>query len=396
MPDRLRISEKLSNQKNYETNENTIKKFSLCTYDYFINRGGGCQQDLKEHDLADTSSLIIENDYKILSPAELSLKNDLERIALSSFSEIGNKENLRIDFWKTIRNLTNNFEVEEIELDELDENFNLFNRPNKDLIAKHKLYMYFPYSENHGWDQDEYVTISWDPIDSEKEGIGYKINIYNPEFKDENKVTVNEEYAKNNPTIMILPDYINDPLPQTQAHLRQTSVSTFRIKEIRIGDENWRNSFFRSAYEFKAKYVAIRYNSPSPAGIVQSSTLKKISKKDARKKKWITINREVIGNWRPEELGYHFVIYHDGPGKTNFKFNTQFKSNTGDWLSSTAEVSFEVSAKDKHIVVDQIFDRAEMILRGSGGKTFPNSPMHNERQIHIHDKFELTYDWAEN
>lgn len=90
------------------------------------------------------------------------------------------------------------------------------------------------------------MTISWDPIVSEHIGKGYVVNLKNPEFNETNNVLVDEKYTKRNPTIIILPQYIEDVIDSKKVNQRLNSVSTFRIKEMRIIN-NWRTGIFTSA-----------------------------------------------------------------------------------------------------------------------------------------------------
>ncbi|MCH7400185.1 hypothetical protein MM236_19485 [Belliella sp. DSM 107340] len=320
----------------------------------------------------------------------------MERISLNTFIGFGSKkENLKTDFWAKIKDLTNNFEFEEIKLDSFNENFNVFSNLDQEIIKNHKLYLYFPYSEYHDWELNEKVTISWDPIVSEHMGKGYVVNLKNPEFNEKNNVLVDEEYTKRNPTIIILPQYIEDVIDSKKENQRLNSLNTFRIKEMRIVN-NWRSGIFTSAYDMEAKYLSVNYSTPTPTGVLQTAKLGKVTKKDARNKTWKSVNLDLIQNWRENETGYHFVIYHNGSGSYELTMTNQVKGANGEWLTSNLTTTVKIPSKSDNVTVNQIFDRSYMKILSTGGKVNPDQSMHNGRAIHSFSRMEFTYDWYEN
>lgn len=239
------------------------------------------------------------------------------------------------------------------------------------------------------------MTISWDPIVSEHIGKGYVVNLKNPEFNETNNVLVDEEYTKRNPTIIILPQYIEDVIDSKKVNQRLNSVSTFRIKEMRIIN-NWRTGIFTSAYKMEAKYLSVNYATPTPNGVLQTTDLGKVTKKEARRKTWKSVNIDLIQNWTENELGYHFVIYHNGSGSHDITLTNQLKGSNGDWQTGDLTTTVKIPSKINNVTVSQIFDRSYMKIIASGGKIDPDQSMHNGRAVQNFLKMEFTYDWIEN
>lgn|GEM_PF-6663717 len=329
---------------------------------------------------------------------KVSIIENLKTTAFTIFDGINyGNENARIDFWGKIKTLTEDFDIEEVKLTDFNESFGVFSLEQLEAIKSENFYMYFPFSEYHDWENFDYITISWDPLTSTDKGIGYLINLSSPTYTQENLVIVDEDYAKENPTIIILPNYIeeNKKSSEETSHARLHSINTYRIKDVRIID-NWRSGIFTSAYDMEAKYLSVNYSTPTPTGVPQTLILGKITKKEARNKTWKSVNLDAIQNWRENEIGYQFVIYHNGSGSYNITMTNQVKGSNGEWLTGDLTTTVTIPSKLDNTAVNQTYDRSYMKILGTGGKIYPTQPMHNGRAIHSFARMEFTYDWFEN
>lgn len=358
---------------------------------YFVSRGG-CQQDIPE------SKPLINSEISDTFYEQTILVQNLKKTALTIIDGLNSdNENARISFWGTIKSLTDNFEIEEIKLTDFNNSFGIFSLEQLETIKSENFYIYFPFSEYHDWENSDYITISWDPISSNDKGIGHLIILSSPLYSPENQVIVDEQYAKKNPTIVILPNYIEEAksFSGNTKQARLQSINTLRIKDIRIID-NWRSGLFTSAYDMEAKYLSVNYSTPTPTGVPQTLILGKITKKEARNQTWKSVNLDAIQNWRENELGYQFVIYHNGSGSYNITMTNQVKGSNGDWLTGNLTTTVTIPSKLDNTVVNQTYDRSYMKILGTGGKIHPTQPMHNGRAIHSFSRMDFTCDWFEN
>ena len=204
----------------------------------------------------------------------------------------------------------------------------------EEFLIQNNLKIYWPYSEN--WTEDKAIvpTLSYHPVINEDENEGFKPNdVQLKTSQPYETVLVNDDYAYNNPTLLIIPceeiimmKTIESALScggggggGTNPPVDDTEPGEYDYNQVLLGSAQLRDHYdgiFAGGSETRwqlADAVKLTINDPDPLMKVAYAS-KNFSRKDIRKKYWKGLYMTMDDDWSDYELAKELYIWEGDEG----------------------------------------------------------------------------------
>ncbi|MEP1151980.1 MAG: hypothetical protein ABJH08_09675 [Balneola sp.] len=230
-------------------------------------------------------------------------------------------------------------------------------------LIQNNLKIYWPYSEN--WDSDVVPTISYHPLDNEDTNEGFKpVRAKSSGFGYEN-ITMNDDYAYNNPSLLIVPCEENMMVYKTNLNEAiscgggggpsnpgggsgndDTNPGEYDINQVILHSarlsEQYDGLFAGGSEVFWQLTDAVKLTTyDSQPEVRYGQSRKNFSRRDIRKKYWKNLSTTVDDDWADYELAKELYIWEgdEGDVKVDFSLGVNVK------ISESVSANFNVSAK---------------------------------------------------
>lgn len=260
-------------------------------------------------------------------------------------------------------------------------------------ILGEDLRLYWPYYELYDSLNKKSITITFNPLIDEEENEGYRLFQENGTWVLKDTVTVNDDYAFENPVLMIdEADLLEKDQPNSRKYFNvdrsnasfipnccsltpldgSDDVNKIYVNHIRLSG-NFRGLF---GGDNKIIFNLSNENVSSSTPNSRTTTPVYISRYNGRKKKWVAPKRVIDQNWSHEQKSKFIVVETDNSKKsTEFKISGTVKmaaklkvdkNGVAIELGPEASIGAEWTIKRDNEIRDFQYDRRQFFFENWG------------------------------
>jgi hypothetical protein len=227
------------------------------------------------------------------------------------------------------------------------------------------LQVYYPYSEEFLSNlAPPNFTYTFAPLTNDAQNYGW---VYDPVTDRDVIVLVNDDYAFNNPTLIVMQeDFFDDAPIMTNPVIPSGNVNEVHIGSIKC--DNQYGELFTGGpvicfLVFLPGDTEKSYTSADQVSAGRSTVPPiNFSRKNVRRHEWIEKNDTFIPNWRPEYITTHWACYEDdshnwGGSESSITFDSKVTYKPIGGVENSVDVKYEIKGSGNDKVGELTWDR---------------------------------------